>query len=215
MSPLVLLHGWCGDHTSWPPLFQDRRVAVPDLKHDGTLYIPAEPSVLIGHSMGATLARRIARAHPEKVLALVLIDGHLPKFPPDPARREPFLQPFRENYQAAASQYLDSLGAPPAVKEKMLQAPAAVGLAALESLNAPDTCAWTGDASDILSIPILALWASPSPMAKVGPEHEQWMRQWCKNLQYETWPNTTHFLHLEQPARFEGLVNEFLAQHSL
>jgi len=215
VSPLVLLHGWCGDHTSWPPLFRNRRVVAPDLTHDGGLYLPAEPSIVIGHSMGGTLARRVARASPDKVLALVFVDAHLPKFPPDPVRRQPFLQPFRENYQTAASQYIDSLGAPHAVKQKMLQTPAAAGLAALESLNSPDTCAWTGEPSDTVSIPVLALWANPSPMARVGPEHEQWMRQWCPNLRYETWPGASHFLHLEHPARFEALVDEFLAKHRL
>jgi pimeloyl-ACP methyl ester carboxylesterase len=168
--------------------------------------------------MGATLARRIARANPALVRALVFLDGHLPKYPPDPARREPFLQPFRDDYLRAASSYIDSLTGPrtPAwVKERMLAKPAGQGLRALESLNDPDVCAWTGAVEDALDIPILALWASPSPLANPGPGHETWMRQWCRRLRYEAWTGVSHFLHLEEPARLDALLREFLTENAL
>jgi pimeloyl-ACP methyl ester carboxylesterase len=217
-APILLLHGWCGDASFWPPLLEERRPLALELDHGGALPVPSEPSILVGHSMGATLARRIARHHPSLVRALVFLDGHLPKHPPDPARRGPFLQPFREDYHAAASAYIDSLTGPrtPAwVKERMLAKPPAQGFAALEALNDPDTCAWTGEADDALAFPVLALWALPSPLAKPGPAHEAWMRQWCPRLRYEVWPGASHFLHLEEPARLEALLREFLKENAL
>lgn len=216
-APLVFLHGWCGTPTIWTPIpeaFADRfEVLVPQLAHDGSLPALPDGSILVGHSMGATLARRLLRHRGESIAAAVFIDGHLPKYPPDPARREPFLQPFRDNYPAAASAYIDTLTGPEtpaAIKEGVLAQPPSVGLRALESLNDPDVCAWSRTEEDRVTAPVFALWAAPTPMARVGEEHEAWMRQWCANLRYECWPGASHFLHLEQPERFIAALRQFL-----
>jgi lipase len=45
----------------------------------------ADSAVLVGHSMGAYLAERVAAEHPERTVALVLLDAGLPfPRPPDP-----------------------------------------------------------------------------------------------------------------------------------
>ncbi len=216
-APLVFLHGWCGTPAIWSPIpdafTADTEVLVPQLPHDGSLPAIPEGCVLVGHSMGATLARRLLRHRAASIAAAVFIDGHLPKYPPDPARREPFLQPFRDNYAPAASAYIDTLtgpATPASIKESVLAQPATAGLRALESLNDPDVCAWLGTEEDRVKVPVFALWASPTPMARVGDDHEAWMRQWCANLRYECWPGASHFLHLEQPARFIAALRQFL-----
>src|SRR5574338_1052877 len=108
-APLVFLHGWCGTPAMWSPIAEafttEREVLVPQLTHDGTLLALPAGCALIGHSMGATLARRLLRHRSGSFAAAVFVDGHLPKYPPDPARREPFLQPFRDDYATAASAY--------------------------------------------------------------------------------------------------------------
>ena len=216
-TPLVFLHGWCGTPDLWLPIadaFTARgEVHVAHLTHDGSLPALPDGSVLIGHSMGATLARRILRHRRDSVAAAVFVDGHLAKYAPDPTRRETFLQPFRENYLAAANAYLDTLigpATPGIVRETMLAQPPAVGMRALESLNDADVCAWLGTEVDRVEAPVLALWASPTPMARVGEDHEAWMRQWCLNLHYECWTGASHFLHLEQPDRFVAALRQFL-----
>jgi len=216
-APLVFLHGWCGTPGSWtsiPEAFAlEREVLVPQLTHDGSLPPLPERCIVVGHSMGATLARRLLRHRPDGIAAAVFVDGHLPKHPPDPARREPFLKGFRENYASAAEAYVDTLSGPetPAlVKQGMLAQPEEVGMRGLESLNDADVCAWLGTEEDSIRVPVFALWASPSPMARVGDEHEAWMGQWCSQLRYECWPGTSHFLHLENPARFTAALRQFL-----
>ncbi|MEP7364958.1 MAG: alpha/beta hydrolase [Acidobacteriota bacterium] len=221
-TPLVFLHGWCGTPALWSPISSafaaERDVRVPQLAYDGSLPPLPERCIVIGHSMGATLARRLLRHRPDLIAAAVFVDGHLPKYPPDPARREPFLQPFREDYAHAARAYIDTMigpDTPPGVKESMLAQPASLGLSALESLSDSDVCAWLGTDEDCVRVPVFALWASPTPMARVGVEHEAWMRRWCSQLRYDCWPGTSHFLHIEQPVRFTAALRQFLETSGL
>lgn len=217
--PIVFLHGWCGSPAFWQPVvdFLGSRYGVlaPRLPHDGSLPELPERCILAGHSMGATLVRRLLRHRPQGIAAAILIDGHLPKFPPEASRRESFLAPFRTGYEVAASRYIDTLAGPATpgwVKGKMLETEAGAGLRALESLNDADTCAWLGTEEDCVNVPVWALWAEPSPMARVGGEHREWMGRWCPNLRYECWPGASHFLHLDEPGRFTAGLCEFLEE---
>ena len=97
-SPLVLVHGLAGAATNWselvPCLLPRHRLVVPDLPgHGASARLPrlddldplagavaavadaegAVPAVVIGHSLGAVVALRLALAHPDVVRALVLV----------------------------------------------------------------------------------------------------------------------------------------------
>jgi pimeloyl-ACP methyl ester carboxylesterase len=100
-DPVVLLHGWPGDHGDWrqvvPRLADSAELIVPDLrgfgesdKHprdpgqaysaaaqaDSVLGLIAElslgPAVIAGYDVGSRLAQAIARSAPEAVRALVV-----------------------------------------------------------------------------------------------------------------------------------------------
>lgn len=220
--PLVLLHGWCGTPAIWKPVVeaigQGVEMVSPQLSHDGSLPELPERCILVGHSMGATLARRLLRHKAGSICGAAFVDGHLPKFKPDPARRASFLQGFREDYGAAASAYIDTLtgpGTPVEIKASMMDRPAADGMRALESLNDADVCAWLGTEADVVEAPVWALWASPSPMARVGAEHEEWMKGWCRRLRYEAWEGASHFLHLEHPRRFAESLRQWVEMSGL
>lgn len=89
--PLVLLHGFGGgawNFAELAPRLAGRRVVVPDLPgHGGSSALAAptmagladavawlvdEPAVVVGHSMGAVVALRLAERHPDLVAGLVL-----------------------------------------------------------------------------------------------------------------------------------------------
>jgi pimeloyl-ACP methyl ester carboxylesterase len=112
---MVLLHGLGDDGRSWsavgPALAATHRVYAPDLRGHGRSGRPGRYSleamrddvigflnalgvtrtVLIGHSMGGTVAWLLAEDHPDRVTALVSVDSPVPHEPmprPAPARPE-------------------------------------------------------------------------------------------------------------------------------
>jgi pimeloyl-ACP methyl ester carboxylesterase len=100
-DPVVLVHGWCCDHTYLAPQFEHfakngRRVVTLDLRGHGLSDKPREPYtmqgfaddvafvrghlgltklVVIGHSMGGIVAFDLASRYPELVSALIMLDA--------------------------------------------------------------------------------------------------------------------------------------------
>ncbi|MHB1171890.1 MAG: alpha/beta fold hydrolase [Lacisediminihabitans sp.] len=102
-APAVLaIHGVTASHLSWPFVaarLEAFRVIAPDLRgrarsrdlpgpygirqHADDMarlldHFNVERAVVVGHSMGAFVAVRLAERHPDRVASLVLIDGGLP-----------------------------------------------------------------------------------------------------------------------------------------
>lgn len=101
-QPVVLLHGFAGSHKHWNKVIRHIphnkfHIVTPDnigfgmsdkpqeLRYDiddhsealakNILENTDQPSILVGHSMGAMIALRIAKQHPELVQKLVLINS--------------------------------------------------------------------------------------------------------------------------------------------
>ena len=122
---IVLLHGWPGDPEDWRavvPLLGEEVVAPELLWHpepsaatlaDRVADLIDEPAVVAGYDVGSRVAQTLARAHPERVRALVLA-------PPLPgagervltAQQEFWYQPFHR--LELAEQLID--GKPEAVR---------------------------------------------------------------------------------------------------
>lgn len=114
-EPMVLLHGSPNNGLGWrnvaDALAETHRVYIPDLRGHGASEWPGEYSfasmrddvygfldvlglervVLIGHSLGGTIALLVAEEYPERVARLVLEDSAppVPGRPPIPARARP------------------------------------------------------------------------------------------------------------------------------
>jgi len=110
--PIVLVHGLGGSHLNWlavgPRLAERGRVLAPDLLGFGRTEsagrsasvgsnrrllgrfletVAGEPAVLVGNSMGGTIALEEASAEPSRVAALVLVSPAVP--PPLGTRIDP------------------------------------------------------------------------------------------------------------------------------
>lgn len=109
-TPVVAVHGITANHRSFSPLAVrvDGPLLAVDLRgRGGSRALPGpygleqhaedvaaamaaagiERAIVVGHSMGAYVAVRLADAHPERVASLVLVDGGLP-LRPAPAGEE-------------------------------------------------------------------------------------------------------------------------------
>jgi pimeloyl-ACP methyl ester carboxylesterase len=99
--PVLLVHGWCCDHTYFAPQFEHfvkkgRRVVAVDLRGHGRIDKPHQPytmqvfaddiarmcerlglekPVVVGHSMGGIVAFDLAARYPNLTSAVVMLDA--------------------------------------------------------------------------------------------------------------------------------------------
>jgi lipase len=100
LLPLLLVHGITASHMAWPRFVRSlggaRHLLAPDLRGRGKNAVLSEPfgfpqhvedilkvmdaeglerAIWVGHSLGAYLGLDFARAHPDRLAALILVDG--------------------------------------------------------------------------------------------------------------------------------------------
>lgn len=237
---LLLVHGWACDETVWTeqaPTFAEKiRVLTVDLPGHGQsakpqtveynkdLYTSAidgvakdagvKSLVLVGHSNGAPFVRDYYRKFPDKVKALVIVEGPLHAMF-DRDTMEKFVVPLKgDNYPEAAGRVIAGMTNPvkdAALREKikalMLKTPQYVAVSEFEAMADEDL--WKADKIDIPVLMILAKQPAWSP------EYEQFVRRLVPKLDYQVWPNVSHFLMMEKPREFNAAVLKFLEQNNL
>ncbi|MCF8033059.1 MAG: alpha/beta hydrolase [Desulfarculaceae bacterium] len=239
---MVLIHGWIGNHKFWkdmiPGLAKGHRVIALDMIGHGQSDAPKlaytqellarsvlavmdraqlKNAVLVGHSMGAAVARRVALEHPARVRALVSVDGSPGQPPKDPKAREEwakqanaFMAQFQEpDGQSKVGPFFDAMqdkATPPAVREwikkQALATPWHVGKSSMKEFVNPAN--WDGKP---LNIPVLAI-AVPSQF--LPPDWEAQMRALFPDLSYHTITGVGHFLMLEKAAEVDSLILGFV-----
>jgi sigma-B regulation protein RsbQ len=239
-TALLFVHGWACDETVWadqaPALAEKIRVLTIDLpghgqsdkpntiEYDKNLYARAmdgvikdagvKSLVLVAHSNGAPFAREYYRKFPGKVKGLVLVDGPLHAMF-DRDTMEKFVVPLKgDNYPEAGGRVIAGMIKPikdPALQDKikamLLKTPQHVAVSEFEATADEDL--WKPDKIDVPVLMILAKQPAWSP------EYEKFVRGLIPKLDYQVWPNVSHFLMMEKPREFNAAVLKFLEENKL
>jgi pimeloyl-ACP methyl ester carboxylesterase len=232
LPAILFIHGWQADNTAWAPVMDAlgsnvHAVAV-DLRGSGASRTAAgpydlerfaadlreliegraiTPAVLVGHSMGATVALRLAVDSPQVVAGLVLIA-------PVPASGG--------RYSPKGEAFLKSTAGDPVVVRKWLartfagkadetvfeQLSASAAMtgreAALESLES-----WAhadfADATRAIAAPVLVI----APQHDIPEVHDREVAALLHNARYVILPDSAHYAILEKPREIAAMIREF------
>ncbi|MDH2402928.1 alpha/beta fold hydrolase [Bradyrhizobium sp. SSUT18] len=175
-----------------------------------------ESAVLVGLSMGGTVAQSLTLAHPERVRALVLV-GATPHGLGEDVNVDNVRKAIDELGVATASQKVieRSFGSAASAelidfaRNEVTQTPAFVAHQAIASLNASDSRARLGE----ICVPTLVLVGEEDVITP--PSESQTLADSIPNSHLHIIPSAGHFPMLERPETFNRLLNEFLAQHDV
>lgn len=238
-NALLFVHGWSCDESFWaaqaPALATKFHVITIDLPGHGQsdkpqitytmdLYARAIDAVLrdakvkgatlIGHSNGTPVIRQFYRKFPEKTRALVIVEGALRPFG-EKAMMEKFVAQLKgPNYEENTGKMIDGITSPipdAAMREKikttMLRTPQYVSASEMEATLDPEL--WKPDK---INVPVLMILAKQPGWTA---EYEQFVRGIVPDLDYKVWEGVSHFLMMEQPAKFNAALIAFLEKHRL
>jgi pimeloyl-ACP methyl ester carboxylesterase len=235
---LVFVHGWTCDLSFWAQqvdAFPGRlTVAIdlpghggsdkPEVSYTADLYarainavLEAEKiprAVLVGHSMGTPAIRQFYRLYPGKTLALVAVDGSFRSGGTPEQFKALAARYSRDNYRQAVAAAVDTMFSPQApaglrsaVKDVMTRTPRHVVVSALEGMG--ESSIW---APDPIAVPLLVVLAK-SPYW--SGDYEAFVRHLAPQVDYHVLDGVDHFLMLEAPGTFNGILSDFLGRNHL
>jgi len=173
-------------------------------------------ATLVGHSMGSPVAVQLLRLYPDKVGAIVIVDGFLPTPPKDEADRQKQLAQAAAtakslrapNYRAFDTYVINTMftkQTDPALRTeiltKMLSAPQHVMASAMDGMNAMSTLTET-----YRQVSVEAVMQKRAN----ATGYDQFLKQHFNLVDYQEWDDTGHFLMMEHPLRFNKVLVEFL-----
>jgi pimeloyl-ACP methyl ester carboxylesterase len=233
--PLVLVHGWGADRSYWDDqrdaLARDYRVITVDLAAHGESgmervnytvqafgadvaavmnELELMDAMLIGHSMGGAVILEAARQTPGRAVALIGVDTYqnLSQHPTD-EQIEQYLATFRANFALTTEAYIRSLFPPTAdtmlvqrVSRDIASAPEEPALSALDNLLHYDAIPALND----VQLPIRCINADRFPTDVEGN------RMLAASFDVIYMPGHGHFLFLEDPGTFNGLLSETVTE---
>ena len=157
--------------------------------------------------MGTPVIRKYALMYPDRVAALVLVDG-LVQIPANGVQTgQPGRGPIPVVNAAARENMVKGMFGPattPALQQHILKMMMGTSEAtASGAMSATwDQSQWS---EQKMTVPVLAVYAGTRPLAT-----EQAVKTLYPNAEYHTVPETAHFLMMEKPAEFNRLVTMFV-----
>jgi pimeloyl-ACP methyl ester carboxylesterase len=239
---IVFVHGWAGNLGFWreqiPALADKARLILIDLPGHGQSDKPqtaytmdffagavlavmrdanVDKATLIGHSMGGSVICRVYNQSPEKVAALVSVDGFLCRPDGTPEQARALVSQFgTPDYRENAKKFIGSFFPVPGtealrnqVTSEMLATPQYVMLGGMLAMFGPDQPDWI---LQKVNAPVLVIDAR-SPWWNAG--YENYVRSLSPQSDYRMMDGVGHFLMLEKPAEFNAMLTAMLRKFDL
>jgi pimeloyl-ACP methyl ester carboxylesterase len=228
---IVLIHGWATDANYWnaqfDPLKAKYTVVAVDLAGHGAStknrsdwsmanygedvatvarQLPNKQIILVGHSMGGTVALEAAPKIGDRVIGIIVVDAlksiGLPPLPRAEIERK--VAPFRTDFIGEVRKYatgsLFEKGADPVFVQKvaydMSLEPPAVAVPSLQALLSMDFATVLPN----IHVPVLAI------NSDLGATDETRIRKSLPDFKAEIIPHTGHFLMMEVPDQFNPIL---------
>jgi pimeloyl-ACP methyl ester carboxylesterase len=232
---IVFVHCWCCDRSYWKdqvPFFEKKHTVVAlDLAGHGDSGLGREDwtiesfagdvvsvidtlkltkVILVGHSMGGPVCLEAARLLGGRVVGVIGVDTFQDfgeTIPED--RQKQWLSAFEANFPTVTDQFVRSMfaaGADSALVERiasdMASEPAAVGIGAMKNM----LCYDPAPAAREIKAPIRGINADKFPTNVEGN------RKFAPSFAVKFMPGRGHFVQLEDPATFNKLLEETIAE---
>jgi pimeloyl-ACP methyl ester carboxylesterase len=173
-----------------------------------------DKATFIAHSMGAAVLCRIYDRAPEKVAALVSVDGLMRRPPGTPEQAQALVGPFATpRYLDHAKGFIGSFFPIPGTEPlrdrlmpEMLATPQHVMLGAMLGMFGPDQADWI---LQKVNVPVAVINA-PSLWWANG--YESYVRSLSPQCDYVLMDGVGHFLMLEKPAEFNATLSTMLGK---
>jgi pimeloyl-ACP methyl ester carboxylesterase len=176
-----------------------------------------DKATLVGHSMGGPVICCVYKQAPEKVSALVSVDGLLRRPPGTPEQAKAFVGQFATpDYREHVKQFVGGFFPVPGtealrdqVLSEMLATPQYVMVGAMEGMFGLDQPDW--DLKQV-NVPVLVINAR-SPMWNA--DYERYVHSLSPQADYCLMDGVGHWLMLEKPAEFNATLTALLQKHDL
>ena len=234
---LIFVHGWSCDKSYWDNQVKEfspkYKVVTIDLAGHGesgmnrknyTMELFGEDVaavvnelglkkvVLIGHSMGGAVIIEAARILKDKVIGLVGADTFQNLGETMTADQiEPFLKPFKENFSTNTKEFVKLMFPPSTdhdlvkkISDDMSSAPPEVAISAMENMFKDNAIT----ALKEIDVPIISI------NCDLYPVREEENRKYVKSYELKMMKGVGHFVMLEDPAKFNQLLNEAINELS-